>query len=85
MESHVKTKTVYTVFEYYRKLAVFETTNYADALQVAQWNTMGGKVPPEEQIVAHVELAEGYQNFMCFWMPGEQTKNQKRLNELVNS
>lgn len=76
------TQTRYTVFNYYRTLAVFESLSYDEALQVAKWDAENMGDPPEQRIVALTVAIGGYQNGGYFRHPTLPREYRQRLNDL---
>lgn len=71
----------YTVMSYFGSFAMFESADYAEALQVAQWDTVNMKDDPRARIQTHTVIVGGYANGGYFWLPGTQQAYRKRLDE----
>lgn len=77
----------YTVMNYFRRFAVFETTDRDEALQVAQWET-GINPPaddlPEDRIVEHMEWVNGkYRTAGFLWLSDKPGKYREQLDALM--
>ena len=78
---------MYTVMNYFRRFAVFQSSDYNEALQVAQWET-GDNPPPDDlptdRIVTHAgyENGEGYTPSGFLWLLHEPEEYRQRLEQL---